>query len=90
MVNAEDRALLADFGFMTIVSDHTTKTVETSSGSGRGTARWMSPELVYPELFELKTRYPTKASDVYALGMVILEVSYDNFIPIDKINLALF
>lgn len=34
----------------------------------------MSPELLYPEGFGLKECQPTKESDCYALGMVILEV----------------
>ena len=34
----------------------------------------MSPELLHPELFDPSDGRPTKASDCYALGMVILEV----------------
>ena len=34
----------------------------------------MSPELLNPERFGLKDSRPTKESDCYALGMVILEV----------------
>ena len=34
----------------------------------------MSPELLHPELFGFKDSRPTKESDCYALGMVILEV----------------
>jgi len=34
----------------------------------------MSPEILNPDLFGLKTSQPTKESDRYALGMVILEV----------------
>ena len=34
----------------------------------------MSPELLSPELFDLKGSRPTKHSDCYALGMVIYEV----------------
>ena len=39
-----------------------------------GTIRWMSPELIDPGSFDLKETHPTKASDCYALGMVIYEV----------------
>ena len=39
-----------------------------------GTLRWMSPELLDPEQFGSKNCLYTKASDCYALGMVILEV----------------
>ena len=34
----------------------------------------MSPELLHPGLFDIKDSRPTKESDSYALGMVILEV----------------
>ena len=42
-----------------------------------GTRRWMSPELLDPELFDIPESEgdrPTKQSDCYALGMVIYEV----------------
>ena len=35
---------------------------------------WMSPELLWPEEFDLKDAKPTKESDVYALGILIYEV----------------
>ena len=34
----------------------------------------MSPELLHPEHFNIQNSQPTKESDCYALGMVILEV----------------
>jgi len=34
----------------------------------------MSPELLFPDKFGLKENNPTRASDCYALGMVIYEV----------------
>ena len=39
-----------------------------------GTTRWMSPELLDPDRFGGENGQPTKESDCYALGMVILEV----------------
>lgn len=76
MINADHHAVLADFGLMTIVSDSGTGTyIENTSVLSTGTLRWMSPELIYPEHFDLPRGNPTKASDVYALGMVLLEVS---------------
>jgi len=44
-----------------------------TSGNG-GTRRYMSPELLDPEKFGSKRSRRTKASDCYALGMVIYEV----------------
>ena len=44
----------------------------------RGTIRWMAPELMFPEEFgftsESQIRLPSRGTDVYALGMTILEV----------------
>ena len=39
-----------------------------------GTTRWMSPELLDPDRFGSGDGRPTKESDCYALGMVVLEV----------------
>ena len=39
-----------------------------------GTIKWMSPELLDPDQFGFENSRPTKESDCYALGMVILEV----------------
>ncbi|KAF9789495.1 kinase-like domain-containing protein, partial [Thelephora terrestris] len=66
-------ACLADFGLATIASDSANPTTFGSSVKG-GTTRWMSPELLDPEPFNIECSRPTKESDSYALGMVILEV----------------
>ena len=70
LVDNNGRARLAGFGF-TIVSDESTITSPAMTG---GTIRWMSPERFDPARFGLKEDHPTKASDCYALGMVIYEV----------------
>jgi len=45
----------------------------------RGTIRWMAPEIMYPEKFGFVGKYrkqlPSKSTDIYALGMTVLEVS---------------
>ena len=73
MIDQGGRARLADFGLLTIVSD-STHPVTTTSSEGAGTMRWMSPERLDPERFGSKNGRPTKESDCYALGMVVLEV----------------
>lgn len=73
MISAEGHALLADFGLMNVFSDPGISCADTSALVG-GTMRWMSPELLSPEDFEMSHANPTIASDVYALAMVILEV----------------
>ncbi|KAF9643932.1 kinase-like protein [Thelephora ganbajun] len=73
LIDGTGRACLADFGLLTIAPDPTNVTSSNSFLQG-GTCRWMSPELLDPENFDLKDNRPTKRSDCYALGMVIYEV----------------
>jgi serine/threonine protein kinase len=71
LIDHNGHACLADFGLLTITSDH--QTFLTSCIEG-GTTQWMSPELLDPDQFGLREGRPTKESDCYALGMVIYEV----------------
>lgn len=73
LITQEGHACLADFGLLTMASDPTIPIASGSSIKG-GTTRWMSPELLDPDQFGIKDSRPTKESDSYALGMVILEV----------------
>jgi serine/threonine protein kinase len=73
LIDENGHARLADFGLLTIVSDPTNFTSSNSVVTG-GTTRWMSPELLAPDNFDLEDSRPTKESDCYALGMVIYEI----------------
>jgi serine/threonine protein kinase len=73
LIDQDRHARLADFGLLTIVSDHTNFMTSSSTLTG-GTIRWMSPELLHPEQFGSDNGLPTKQSDCYALGMVVYEV----------------
>ena len=73
LINRHGRASIADSGLTAIVSDPAHTTTLTSSAAA-GTIRWMSPERVNPTQFGVKDSRPTKKSDCYALGMVILEM----------------
>ena len=73
MIDQSGHACLADFGLLTFVSDPTNPT-GSNSVTNSGTTRWMSPELLHPQEFGFEQCRPTKKSDCYALGMVILEV----------------
>jgi len=73
LIDQTGHACLADFGLLTIISDPTNFTA-SSSRVARGTTRWMSPELLDPDRFDLDGSRPTKESDSYSLGMVIYEV----------------
>ena len=79
LIDKDGNARLAAFGHMSIVSEstHSETTIlsDDSEGSeGSGTLRWMGPELLDPVRFGAKKGRPTKESDCYALGMVVLEV----------------
>ena len=90
LVNKDRRACLADFGLSTITGVTTRVAAEDSQESlisndslmpfaAGGTHRWMSPELLDPELFGIPQSEgdrPTRQSDCYALGMVIYEVCF--------------
>ena len=72
LIDQTGRALLADFGLLTIISDPTNGLSSSSSMQG-GSVRWMSPELLDPQRFGLEKSRPTTSSDCYALGMVVYE-----------------
>ena len=72
LIDQTGHARLADFGFLTIISDAATF-LPSSSFSIGGTLRWMSPELIAPGKFGLEASRPTKSSDCYSLGMVAYE-----------------
>ena len=85
LINKDRRACLADFGLSTITGVSTRGAPGASRASlisnetlmsfiAGGTRRWMSPELLNPEMFGVQGDRPTKQSDCYALGMVIYEV----------------
>jgi len=70
-------ARLADFGLTTIIDESTAGT--NTGGHGlRGTIRWMAPELLHPDEFgfpdDCQKLLPSKGTDIYALGMTVLEV----------------
>ena len=67
LVDKDGNARLADFG-STILSE------DPEDPESPGTLRWMSPELIDPGQFGASNSRPTKESDCYALGMVVLEV----------------
>ena len=89
LIDQIGQARLADFGFLTIISDPTNHLSSSSCTQG-GTARWMSPELIAPQRFGFKNSRPTKPSDCYALGMVIYETISGNLPFHEHTDLAVF
>ena len=65
-------ALVADFGLMTMID--LSAFLSGTINSPGGIWRWMSPELLDPEIFGSNGRLIC-GSDRYALGMVFYEVS---------------
>jgi len=82
LINRNRRACITDFGLsaVTRTEAHANDTASFVSQyslapfTQGGTYRWMSPELLYPELYGLTDDRPTRESDCWALAMVIYEV----------------
>jgi len=67
------RAVLADFGFITVIFDPD-RVISHSGQIEGGTKRFMSPELLVPEECDKKGAVPTPQADIYAFGLVIFQV----------------
>ena len=67
LIDQTGHARIVDFGLL--VSHHLgpLKCVIVELMLQGGTARWMSPELIDPQYFELNDSRPTKSSDCHAL-----------------------
>ncbi|CAE7163223.1 unnamed protein product, partial [Rhizoctonia solani] len=68
LVSSDGIAVLSDFDF-SVMSEVSSLVFSESSNSRSGSVRWVSPEML---LEEVHAR--TRESDVYALGMTILEI----------------
>jgi len=68
------KACLADFGFTTMVLDPHNPMSSSFTLEG-GTLTFMAPELLTPSRYGLKNSIPTKEGDIYAFGLVILQVA---------------
>ena len=73
MIDSNFCARITDFGLTTVLRNNSLSMTITAQ-TGVGTLRWMAPEL-----FEDGSR-PSKASDIYALGMVAYEVG-SHYVP---------
>jgi len=67
------KACLADFGFTTMVLDPQYPMSSSFTLEG-GTLAFMAPELLAPSKHGLRGAFPTREGDVYAFGLVILQV----------------
>lgn len=67
LIDSNRSARIADFGLTNALYSHP-MSISMTAPAQVGTLRWMAPEL-----FD-DGSHPTKASDIYALGMVAYEV----------------
>lgn len=76
-MDSECCARLGDFGLAVVIDESISGSVAENRALG-GTYRWMAPELLLPENFgftrDLLKRLPSMSTDIYAIGMTILEV----------------
>jgi len=70
VVDNEGRALLADFGLASVLRGNLSLKY-SEHASGRGTTRWMAPELLEPTSLSCEF---SKKTDVHAFSMVAVEV----------------
>jgi len=67
------RACLGGFGFTTMVLEPQNAMSSSLARKG-GTISFMAPEMLAPSEFGLKDSVPTQEGDVYAFGLVVLQV----------------
>jgi len=73
LVDAQGVARLTDFGLTAFSHDAQSNFVGKTAVRGES-PRWTAPEVLDSEQFGLKHPHPTKASDVFSLGMVMWEI----------------
>jgi len=79
LIDNNSSARIADFGLTSALRKHSMSISITAPTCG-GTLRWMAPELF------TDNPHPSKASDVYALGMVIYEVGFHRILRVISPN----
>lgn len=72
LIDDNGHARLTDYGLITYAEDAISRMAVPTNRYGGG--RWMAPELHYPEKFDLTSYDRTPASDVFAFGMLVVEV----------------
>lgn len=71
-------ACLADFGLSLMYSEVMSASMASWTSSSHGNLRWMAPEL----LVEQDDGRPTKHSDIYSFGGIMLQVCKMDFLPL--------
>ena len=76
LISNEGIPLLSDFGLAVIAEELTQLPISTVL-TGAGNCRWMSYELLF---CDNEDAIPSKESDIWALGMVVIEVWHACFV----------
>ncbi|KAJ8088406.1 Rho guanine nucleotide exchange factor [Marasmius tenuissimus] len=82
LMTPEERACIGDFGLSQVADTHSLRLSETSTGQGRGTTRWLAPEL-------LRSDPPSSVSvrsDIYAYACVCYEIFTGGNVPFHGLN----
>ena len=77
LIRGDGTACLADFGLSLMYSDVTTTSVASWTSTFHGNMRWLAPELLGESEDERPVR-PSKHSDVYSFGGIMLQVCRSN------------
>ena len=73
MVDGNGTALLSEFALSTLVDEHGSPLFGQSEPE-LGTVRWTAPESLTGENSNVTRNVPTKGSDIYAFGGIMLQV----------------
>jgi len=71
-------ACLADFGLSLVYSEVATTSKASWTSSFHGNLRWLAPELLGDSEDDLPVR-PSKCSDIYSFGGIMLQVRVGHF-----------
>lgn len=81
-MNGDHSAVIANFRLASFLPDPGVGTGIPASECDPRSARWLAPELLFPEKFGLESARLTKETDIYAFGMVMYEVGLLSICPI--------
>lgn len=74
-IDEKGSARIAGFSSATILLERDIALEDIDESVESNVSRWCSPEILHPGSFGLTKARATKASDIYAFGMLVYEVS---------------
>ncbi|KAJ7911820.1 kinase-like domain-containing protein, partial [Mycena leptocephala] len=85
LVSDDWNIYLADFGLSSAIEAHSSVGAIKPSSNRAGSARWFAPELIIPTEFGCDRFVRTPATDVYAFGLVCIEL-HTGSLPFPEIS----